>query len=499
MASLAAELTAPNGRQISLPTGLFINNEFVPAAKSQQLTSINPADETPIVTVHAATAEDVDIAVTAARAAFSNPEWADLDTSHRGKLIYRLAQLIRAHRKDLATLEAWDNGKPYRVALEEDLEEVISCLEYYAGWADKIHGQVVQGASEKLIYTVREPVGVCGQIIPWNYPLSMASWKLGPALACGNTIILKPAEQTPLSALYLAKLIKEAGFPAGVVNVLNGFGHQVGAAIASHPGIDKIAFTGSTATGREVMKLAAGTLKNITLETGGKSPLIVFDDADPGQAAKWAQIGIMSNMGQICTASSRVFVQDTIYDRFLALFLEQVREAGVVGDPFDESVTHGPQISRLQYERILGHIQQAKKEGANLLLGGEPEPGRKGYFIPPTVFTDVTDDMTIYREEVFGPVVVVCKFSTEQEVIQRANDTIYGLAGAVFTENITKGHRVARKIQAGSVWVNSTIDGDIRAPFGGYKQSGIGHELGEAGLAAYSTVKSVFVNLGLRI
>ncbi|KAL2802037.1 aldehyde dehydrogenase [Aspergillus granulosus] len=393
---------------------------------SRQITSINPTDETPIVTVHAATVEDVDIAVAAARKAFENPQWADLE--------------------------------PYLVALEEDLEEVISCFEYYAGWADKIHGQVVQGPTEKLIYTVREPIGVCGQIIPLNYLLSMAAWKLGPALACGNTVVLKPAKQTPLSALYLARLIKETGFPAGV-----------------------IAFTASTATGKEVMKLAAGSLKNTTLETGGKSPLIIFDDADLGQAV------------------NRIFVQDTIYDAFIPQFLQQVQEGGVVGDPFDENVTHGPQVSKAQYDRILDYIKQAKQEGATLLLGGEPEPGRKGYLIAPTVFADVTNDMTIYREEIFGPVVVVCKFSMEEEDIRRANDTIYGLAGAVFTENISKGHQVAGKIQAGSVLVTSSIDSDIRVPFGGYKQSGIGRELGEAGLAAYSTVKSVYVNLGLKL
>ncbi|KAL4877011.1 Aldehyde/histidinol dehydrogenase [Aspergillus karnatakaensis] len=404
-------------------------------------------NQTPIVTVHAATAEDVD------------------------------AALVREHKADLATLEAWDNGKPYLAALEEDLEEMINCLVYYAGWADKVHGEFVQGPVEKLIYTVREPLGVCAQIIPWNYPLSMAAWKLGPALACGNTVVLKPAEQTPLSALYLAAPIKEAGFPPGVVNIINGYGYEAGAAIASHEGIDKIVFTGSTTTGKEVMKLAAGTLKNITLETGGKSPLIIFDDADLDQAVKWAHVGIMSNQGQICTATSRV----------------------VVGDPFDDNVSHGPQVSRAQYERILGYIDAAKREGATLLLGGEVKTGGRGYFVPPTVFADVTDDMMIYREEIFGPVVVVCKFSTEEEVVRRANDTIYGLAGAVFTENISKGHRVARKIQAGSVWVNSSQDADIRAPFGGYKQSGIGRELGQAGLEAYSTVKSVYVNLGLKI
>ncbi|QGA14830.1 hypothetical protein EYB26_002486 [Talaromyces marneffei] len=494
------ELTAPNGRTLSLPVGLFINNEFVEGVKSQKLTSINPADENPIATIEIATAEDVDLAVAAAQKAFSHPCWAGLDASKRGKLLYALAQLIRDHREDLATLEAWDNGKPYKAALEEDLEETITCFEYYAGWADKTHGAVVQGPPEKLIYTLREPIGVCGQIIPWNYPLSMAAWKLGPALACGNTVILKPAEQTPLSALYLAQLIKEAGFPPGVVNVLNGFGYDVGAAIAKHPGVEKVAFTGSTATGKEIMKLAAGNLKNITLETGGKSPLIVFNDADLDQAAKWAYVGIMSNQGQICTATSRIFVQDTIYDSFLEQFVGVIEQETHVGDPFAEETSHGPQVSKAQYDRILSYIERGKKEGATVLLGGTRSSyQQKGFFIMPTVFTEVADNMTIYREEIFGPVVVICKFSSEDEVIQRANDTLYGLGGAVFTESITRAHRVAHQIQAGSVWVNSSNDGDIRAPFGGMKQSGIGRELGQAGLEGYSTIKTVYINTGLRI
>lgn len=329
----------------------------------------------------------------------------------------------------------------------------------------------------------------------------MAAWKLGPALACGNTVVIKAAEQTPLSILYLATLIKEAGFPPGVVNILNGYGKDCGAAMASHLDIDKIAFTGSTATGRQIMKMAAVNMKNITLETGGKSPLLVFDDADLDQAVKWSHIGIMSNMGQICTATSRILVQDTIYDKFCAEFKKQVKSVSKVGDPFKDETFQGPQVTKAQYEKILGYIESGKSEGATLATGGEAykDVNGKGFFISPTVFTDVKDSMKIYREEVFGPFVVIASFKTEEEAVKRANDTTYGLGSAVFTQDITKAHRVARNIEAGMVWVNSSNDSDYRIPFGGVKQSGIGRELGEAGLAAYTNTKAVHVNMGTRL
>lgn len=401
----------------------------------------------------------------------------------------------------MATIETWDNGKPYTVSRDEDLSEVIGTLKYYAGWADKVHGQVIDTTPDKLAYTIREPIGVCGQIIPWNYPLAMAAWKLGPALACGNTVVLKPAEQTPLSILYFANLVKEAGFPPGVVNVLNGYGRVTGVAIAQHPDIHKIAFTGSTQTGKEIMKMAAQTMKNITLETGGKSPLLVFDDADLDQAVKWAHIGIMSNQGQICTATSRILVQEGIYDKFISAFKDHVKTTSVVGDPFAETTFQGPQVTKAQYERVLSFVEAGKAEGATLLSGGEPvkNVNGKGFFVAPTIFTDVKDSMKIFREEVFGPFVVVVKFKTEEEAIERANDTMYGLGSAIFTENISKAHRVARHIEAGMVWINSSNDSDFRIPFGGVKQSGIGRELGEAGLDAYSNKKSVHVNLGLKL
>ena len=378
---------------------------------------------------------------------------------------------------------------------------MMGCLRYYGGYADKIHGQVINTSPAKFAYTIREPIGVCGQIIPWNYPLAMAAWKLGPALACGNTVVMKASENTPLSILYLANLIKEAGFPPGVVNILNGWGKEAGAAIASHLDIDKIAFTGSTATGRNIMKMASVNMKNITLETGGKSPLLVFEDADLEQAVKWAHIGIMSNMGQICTATSRILVQESIYEKFTTQFRVQINEVSKVGDPFHDSTFQGPQVTKAQYEKVLAYIESGKEEGATLAVGGtaHKDVGGKGFFISPTVFTDVKDNMKIFREEIFGPFAVVSSFKTEEEAVSRANDTTYGLGSAVFTKDLERAHRVARDIEAGMVWVNSSNDSDYRIPFGGVKQSGIGRELGEAGLAAYTNIKAVHVNMGTKL
>ncbi|CAI6099902.1 unnamed protein product [Clonostachys chloroleuca] len=494
--NLAVELTAPNGVKYSQPTGLFINNQWVASSNGEKLTTLNPANDQQITSVSAATEQDVDTAVKSARKALQDSSWCDLCVSERGKLINRLADLIEEHRETIAAIETWDNGKPYTAALNEDVAEVVQTLRYYGGFSDKIFGQVIETTPGKLAYTIRDPVGVCGQIIPWNYPLAMAAWKLGPALACGNTVVLKPAEQTPLSILYLANLIPQAGFPPGVINVLNGLGRVAGAALAAHEDVDKIAFTGSTATGKVIMKLASSNLKSITLETGGKSPLIVFDDADLDLASYWAHAGIMSNQGQICTATSRILVQDGIYDQFLAKFLDQVRAISKVGDPFDESTYQGPQITKAQQERIVEYVKIGQDEGARLELGGQTLPNLgNGYFVQPTVFTAVTESMRVFQEEVFGPFVVITRFSTENEAVQLANGTIYGLGSAIFTSNLARAHRTARKIEAGMVWINSSQDSDWRIPFGGVKQSGIGRELGEAGLAAYSNIKAVHVNL----
>lgn len=413
----------------------------------------------------------------------------------------RLADLVEVNRESLATMETWNGGKPYVTALNEDVADVVETLRYFAGWADKIVGQTIPTTPLKFAYTLKQPVGVVGQIIPWNYPLAMAAWKLGPALACGNTVVLKPAEQTPLSILLFSELIRQAGFPKGVVNIVNGYGAVAGEALVSHTGIDKIAFTGSTATGKIVMKAASANLKNLTLETGGKSPLIVFNDADLDQAAKWGHAGIMSNQGQMCCATSRILVHEDVYNEYVKRFRE-ICEEKTVGSPWHSGTFQGPQITKSQYSRILQYIETGKREGATLVTGGVPwknVEGHKGFFIEPTVFSDVTPDMTIFKDEVFGPFVSITSFETETEALSLANDSCYGLGAAVFTKDIERSHRVAKNIQAGMVWVNSSNDVDFRVPFGGVKQSGIGRELGEAGLSGYYETKAVHVNLGCKL
>lgn len=494
------QLSAPNGKKWIQPTGLFINNEFVKSSNGQKLTTVNAATEEDITSVYSATQEDIDKAVKAARAAFKHPSWRNLSGTERGEMMHKLADLVVKNAETLATIEALDGGKPYSVALGEDVVEFEKTIRYHAGFADKNFGQTIDVGPNKFAYTIKEPIGVCGQIIPWNYPLCMAAWKLGPALACGNTVVLKLAEQTPLSMLYVATLIKEAGFPAGVVNVINGLGGEAGAAIVQHPDIDKVAFTGSTATGKQIMKACAGTMKNITLETGGKSPLLVFDDADLDLAAEWSHIGIMSNQGQICTATSRILVHESVYDKFVGRFKDTVEKVSIVGDPFDEKTFQGPQVTKAQYEKVLGYIKLAQEEGATIATGGKPAPQNgKGFYVAPTVFTNVKTSMRVYKEEIFGPCVSIISFKDEEEAVELANDTTYGLGAAVFTRNLTRAHRVAREIQSGMVWINSSNDSDCRVPFGGVKQSGIGRELGEAGLASYCNIKSVHVNMAAHL
>lgn len=438
--------------------------------------------------------------MTAARAALKHNSWKRLSATDRGILMTRLAELMHEKRELLATIDAWDNGKTYAEALDGDMVEAVGVIRYYAGWADKTFGQTISTTPEKFAYTLRQPVGVIAQIIPWNYPVSMAAWKLGPALACGNTLVLKAAEQTPLSILVLGELIREAGFPPGVVNFVNGYGASAGAALVQHPGVDKVAFTGSTATGSRIMGMAAKTLKNISIESGGKSPLLVFADADMEQAVKWSHFGIMSNQGQICTATSRILVEDSVYDAFVAKFTETLTATSKVGNQWDKDTYQGPQVSKVQYDRVLDYIGIGKQEGARVVTGGVPAPiDGKGFFIAPTVFVDVKPTMRIYREAIFGPVVAIARFSSEEEAIDQANDTTYGLGAAVFTKDLERAHRVAAEIEAGMVWVNSSQDCDPRVPFGGVKQSGIGRELGEAGLEAYSQVKAVHINMGNRL
>ncbi|KAG2004264.1 aldehyde dehydrogenase, variant 2 [Coprinopsis cinerea AmutBmut pab1-1] len=402
---------------------------------------------------------------------------------------------MEQHHEELAAIEATDNGKTFAWAKGTDVAFSINVIKYFAGWADKITGQTIETDERKLIYTRHEPIGVVGQIIPWNFPLLMLAWKIGPALATGNTIVLKPSEFTPLTAIRMCSLIQEAGFPPGVVNIVTGYGNTVGAAISSHPKIEKVAFTGSTLVGRKIMEAAAkSNLKNVTLELGGKSPNVIFNDADIDQAVNWAVHGLFWNHGQACCAGSRIFVQSGIYDEFLKRFTAKAA-AIRVGDPFGVEVDQGPQVSQIQYDRIMGYIDSGKADGATVHLGGKRH-GQEGYFIEPTIFTDVKPDMKIVREEIFGPVGVLIKFEDEADVIRQANDTVYGLAAAVFSQNINRAIETAHKMQAGTVWVNCANQLHANVPFGGFKQSGIGRELGEYALHNYTNVKAVHVNIG---
>uniref|UniRef100_A0A0N4Z0U6 Aldedh domain-containing protein n=1 Tax=Parastrongyloides trichosuri TaxID=131310 RepID=A0A0N4Z0U6_PARTI len=476
-------------------TKLFINNQFIESCSGKTFETYNPGNNKLITSVSEADRADVDIAVTAARNAFKiGSEWRRMDASYRGVLINKLADLMERDRTILATLESLDNGKPYPIAYIADLGLAIKCLRYYAGWADKNHGKVIPIDGDYFSYTRHEPVGVCGQISAWNFPLLLQSWKFGPALAMGNTMIFKAAEQTPLTALHFAALTKEAGFPDGVVNVLTGYGHTAGAAIAQHYGIDKVAFTGSTEIGKIIMGDAAKTnLKKVTLELGGKSPNIIFDDVNIDEAVAQAVHGVMFNQGQCCCAGSRTFVQASIYDEFIEkakIAVEKLK----IGSAFEEGVNHGPQIDDKQVETILKYIESGKQEGARLITGGK-RVDREGCFVQPTIFADVTNDMTIAKEEIFGPVFSIFKFEDEKDLVTIANKTIYGLAAGVMTNDINRALHVANNIRAGTVWVNCYDVFDAAAPFGGYKMSGIGRELGEYGLQAYSEVKTVTIKV----
>ncbi|KAK4133161.1 aldehyde dehydrogenase [Trichocladium antarcticum] len=493
MSNVFVELTTPVTGPYQQPTGLFINNEFVEGVDKKTFEVINPATEEVICSVSEATEKDVDIAVAAARKAFEGP-WRRVTPQQRSILLIKLAELCEKKLDLLAAAESLDNGKSITMA-RGDVGAVIGCLRYYGGWADKIEGKTIDISPDMFHYTRQEPIGVCGQIIPWNFPLLMLGWKVGPALATGNCIVLKTAEQTPLSGLVFAELVKEAGFPPGVLNIISGFGRVAGAALSSHMDVDKIAFTGSTVVGRTIMKAAADSnLKKVTLELGGKSPNIVFNDADIDEAISWVNFGIYYNHGQCCCAGSRIFVQEGIYDKFLAAFKARA-EANKVGDPFHPETFQGPQVSELQFDRIMGYIQSGKDAGATVVTGGERH-GDKGYFIQPTIFADVHPEMKIVQEEIFGPVCVLAKFSTEEEVIRMGNDTCYGLAASLHTKDLNTSIRVSNALKAGTVWVNCHNLLSCALPFGGFKSSGIGRELGEAALSNYTETKSVAINLG---
>ena len=473
---------------------LLINNEWVASESGKTFPSINPATGEEIGQVAEADAADVDKAVRAARRAFEHGPWRKTSASERGRLLYRLADLIEQNADELAQLETLDNGKPVAMARAADLPLTIACYRYYAGWADKIQGKTIPVSGDYFCYTRHEPVGVVGQIIPWNFPLLMQAWKLGPALAAGNTVLLKPAEQTPLTALRVGELIVAAGFPAGVVNILPGYGPTAGGAIASHMDVDKVAFTGSTEVGHLIMRAAADSnLKRVTLELGGKSPNIVFADADMDQAIEGSHFALFFNQGQCCCAGSRLFVEEKAYDQFVEKSVARAKKR-TVGDPFDRATEQGPQVDDVQFEKVMSYIEAGKREGAALLCGGK-RVGDRGYFIEPTVFADVKDTMKIAQEEIFGPVMSIIKFKDLDEVIERANRTIYGLAAAVWTRDITKAHAIANNVRAGTVWVNCYDVFDAAAPFGGFKQSGLGRELGEYGLQQYTEVKTVTVKL----
>eukprot|EP00918_Siedleckia_nematoides_P012309 GHVU01026987.1.p1 GENE.GHVU01026987.1~~GHVU01026987.1.p1 ORF type:complete len:473 (+),score=72.03 GHVU01026987.1:160-1419(+) len=416
-----------------------------------------------------------------------------MSASARGKLLYKFADLMERDKDYLASLETLDNGKPYLDA-QGDVEFCIEVMRYYAGWSDKICGKTIPCDGSYYCFTRHEPVGVCGQIIPWNYPLAMVCWKWGPALACGCTVVLKPAEQTPLSALYAAALAKEAGFPPGVINVVPGYGPTAGAAVAEHMNIDKVAFTGSTDVGRLIMQASGlSNLKRVSLELGGKSPFIIFEDVDVEEAVQWAHSAIMANHGQNCCAGSRTFVQEGIYDEFVAKS-KACAENRFIGDPWDPITMQGPQVDQQQFDKILELIESGKKEGATLQAGGNRH-GDKGFFIQPTVFSDVKDDMRIAKEEIFGPVQSIIKFKTLEEVIERANETTYGLAAGVMTNDINRAFTVVNSVQGGSVWVNCYDIVTAQTPFGGFKQSGMGRELGEYALHEYTEVKTVTIKV----
>ncbi len=485
--------TRPEKRVKIGPTKLLINNEWVESVSGKRFETINPATGEVICNVAEADAADVDKAVEAAKNAFHGKEWRQMSATRRGELLYKLADLIEQNIDELAQLETLDNGKPLKLSYG-DLGLVIRCYRYYAGWADKVQGKTIPINGPYFCYTRHEPVGVVGQIIPWNFPLLMQAWKLGPALCTGNTVVMKTAEQTPLSALRVGELIIEAGFPPGVVNILSGYGPTAGAAIARHMDVDKLAFTGSTEVGHLVMEAAAkSNLKRVTLELGGKSPNIVFADADMDAAIEGAHHSLFFNQGQCCNAGSRLFVEEKCYDDFVALSVEKAKKR-IVGDPFNPNTQQGPQVDKDQFDKVMSYIESGMREGAKMLCGGH-QVGDRGFFIQPTVFADVKNEMKIAQEEIFGPVMSIIKFKDIDEVIELANTTMYGLAAGVWTQDITKAHAIANNVRAGTVWVNCYHIFDAAAPFGGFKQSGMGRELGEYCLEHYTEVKTVTVKL----
>jgi aldehyde dehydrogenase (NAD+) len=474
--------------------GLLIDGKRVAAASGRTFDTVNPATERVIAKIAEAGVEDVDAAVRSARAAFEGA-WGTMRGGDRGKLLLKLADLIGRNRDALVELESLDSGKPVSAIRRQDLPAVLDTLSYYAGLADRITGQVIPTRPDALTYTVREPLGVVGAIVPWNFPMMIGMWKIAPALACGCTVVLKPAELTPLSALRIGELALEAGFPDGVLNVVPGFGKVAGAALVDHPDVDKITFTGSPAVGRQILRGAAGNLKRVTLELGGKSANIIFPDADLDSAVKAAGSGIFFNSGQVCSAGSRILVHAAVYDQVVARLAARA-SAIRIGDPRETATGMGPLVSDVQMKRVLDYIDIGRGEGASVVTGGGRH-GDQGYFVSPTVFGGVEHDMRISQEEIFGPVAAVIKFNDEADALRIANGTRYSLAAGIWSADIGRVHRFARRLKAGTVWVNTFGPTDIRLPWGGARDSGFGREHGDVAIENFTEPKAIWINTGL--